>query len=499
MGNFRKALFWSAVERLGLQGVQFFLTIILARLLSPQEYGLIAMLTIFCSLGYLLVDSGLGVALVQRPNNSADDEATVFYANIGAGVVLTLIICAISPLVAKFYGQPVLIPLLCVLSLQVFLSSLGIVQVALLARAMDFRCSAIITTLSVLSSGLVGIVMAWNGMGVWSLVGQSVSGALFRSLLAWRLGNWRPVGRFRRASFLAMWPFASRLSASWLLQAIFDNNLYYMVIGRAYSPIALGLFNRAWSLVQFPAGFVTWVFAGTTIPAFARLQADAEFLKASVRKVFRMVAVVHFPMMAALAIVADPLVRCLLTDKWAPCVPYLQVLAVAGMLYPLHSLHLNTLTAKGRTDLVLRIEVIKRALTVLTLAISFSFGVSAMVWGILVLSVGCLAVNGYYTRKLLHYRWREQALDLAPIIGATALMAVAMSAILFLKSRSMEAWFLLIYLTNPLTLLLVQMAVGLTIYGLIAGLSRMSTFVELRAEILSYMGHESGKRAEGMI
>lgn len=496
MGTLRKAFFWSAMERFGLQGVQFFLTIVLARLLSPREYGLIGMLIVFCSVGQVFADSGLSLALIQRPANSADDEATVFYANIGSGAVLTLIICAISPLVARFYGQPVLIPLLCVLSLQVFLSSFGIVQFALLTRAMDFRRHAIISTLSVLSAGAVGISMALRGMGVWSLAGQSVSGALIRSLLVWRLGNWRLAGRFRRASFQEMWAFSSRLLASGLLNNVFEN-LYNVVIGRVYRPADLGLFTRAQSFAQFPTGFVTSIFAQTTLPAFARVQADIPLLKSSVRKVFRMLVAGHFPVMAAIAILADPLVRCLLTDKWAPCVPYLQVLAFSGMLFPLQALHLNVLMARGRSDLFLRAEIIKKVLTALTLVSTFRFGVSAMVWGILVFSVACLGVNGYYTRKILNYNWSEQALDLAPVIGATAIMAIAMLAVLFLKLKSMGAWFLLFDLKHPWTLLLVQMAVGLMVYGAIAGLSRMSAFVEFRFQVLSYLGYSSIRRAEG--
>lgn len=495
MGTFRTALFWSAMERFGLQAVGFLLSIVLARLLSPREYGLIGMVLVFCSVGHVFADSGLSTALVQRPANSADDEATVFYANIGAGAVLTLLICGISPLVARFYGQPLLIPLLCVLSLQVFLSSFGIVQFALLTRAMDFRRQAIISTLSVLSSGLVGISMAWSGLGVWSLVGQSVTAALFQSLLVWRLGNWRLAGRFRRASFQEMWPFSSKMLASGLLNTVFEN-LYNVVIGRVYRPADLGFFTRAQGLAQFPAGFVTATFWRTTLPAFARMQADMALLKVSVRKVFRLLAAVHFPAMAGLAVVAEPLVRCLLTDKWTPCVPYLQVLAFAGMLYPLHALHLNALTAQGRSDLFLRLEVIKKVLTVLTLVSTFRFGVSAMVWGILVLSVGCLVVNGYYTRKLLNYRWREQALDLVPAIGATMVMVLAMSTILYLKLKTTGA-FLLADLKNPLTLLLVQMAVGLVIYGAIAGLSPMSAFVELRFQVRSYLGYTPIMRAEG--
>ena len=194
--------------------------------------------------------------------------------------------------------------------------------------------------------------------------------------------------------------FSSRLLASSLLNTVFEN-LYNVVIGRVYRPADLGLFTRARSLAQFPAGFVTSMFGQATFPAFSRLQADKTVLKSSVRKVFRMLAAVHFPAMAALAVVADPLVRCLLTDKWAPCVPYLQVLAFAGMLYPLHALHLNVLLAQGRSGLLLRLEVIKKILIVLALVSTFRFGVLAMVWGMLILSIVCLAVNGHYTRQAL--------------------------------------------------------------------------------------------------
>ncbi len=169
------------------------------------------------------------------------------------------------------------------------------------------------------------------------------------------------------------------------------------------------------------------------------------------------------------------------------------------MLYPLHNLHLNVLMAQGRSDLLLRVEFIKKIFIVLTIGCTFRFGVSAIVWGMLVSSVSCLVLNGYYTRKILNYRWREQVLDLAPVIGATTVMAMVMSALLFLKSKSMGAWFLPLGLTNPLTLLLVQMVVGFAIYGLIVGFSRMSAFVELRTEILFYLGHGSGKHTEGIV
>jgi teichuronic acid exporter len=496
MGILRRALFWSAMERFGFQGTGFVLAIILARLLTPREYGLIGMVMVFCGIGQVFADSGLSAGLVQRPANSADDEATVFYLNIGAGAILTLLICVVSPIIAGFYKQPVLVPLLCVLSLQVFLSSFGIVQFALLARAMDFRRQAIVSTLSVLLSGMVGISMAWNGLGVWSLAGQSVTAALFRSLLVWRMGNWRLVGKFRKASFKEMWPFSSRLLFSGLLNTIFEN-FYNVVIGRVYPPAELGLFTRARTLAQFPATFVTSIFGQTTLPAFSRLKADPISLNSSVRKVFRLLAALHFPAMAALAVVAEPLVRVILTDKWLPCVPYLQVLAFVGMVYPLQTLHLNVLTAQGRSDLFLRIEVIKKALTVLTLVVTFRFGVKTMVWGILILSIACLIINGYYTRKLISYHWREQALDLAPVIGATMVMTLAMMAINHLEFIPIDAGLRLFHISSPLHLVLVQVAIGLVVYGTIAGLSRMGNYVEFRSQVIAFFRYGSETSAEG--
>jgi teichuronic acid exporter len=496
MGTLKTALFWSAMERFGLQGTQMLLTIVLARILSPLEYGLIGMVAIFLSVGQVFADSGLSTALMQRPYNSADDETTVFYLNIGAGAALTLIICAVSPLVADFFGQPVLMPLLCFLSLQVLLSSFGLVQFALLARTMDFRRQAIVSSVSVLTAGLVGIGMALKGMGVWSLVGQSLTTALLRSVLIWRLSKWRPTGHFRHTSFRAMWPFSSRLLASVLLNTVFEN-LYNVVIGRVYRPVDLGLFTRARTLAQFPAGLVTTIISQTTLPTFSRLQTDPVLLRVSVRKVFRLVAAGYFPAMAALAVVADPLVRVLLTDKWIACVPYLHVLSFAGMLYPMHALHLNVLLAQGRSDLFLRLEVVKKALTVLTIVTTFRFGVFAMVWGILFLSLVCLAVNGYYSRKLLRYLWWEQTMDLAPVLGATAITALAMVAVKYLDFVSSAANLGSLHPGNPLVLLLVQMAVGLIAYGTIAGLSPMSTYVDFRAQVMALFCSYSETRSEG--
>lgn len=486
MGSLKKALFWSALERLSFQGISFLLTIVMARLLSPHEYGLIGMLSVFFGIGYAFADSGLSKALVQRQINSADDEATVFYLNVFVGFILTVFMCAVSPFVSWFYGQPILTPLLCILSLTIFFSSFGIIQYSIMARRMDFKSHAIASIASIILSGVIGIIMALRGWGVWSLAGQSVSSAFIGSITVWKLGKWRLSGRFRTKSFQEMWPFSSKLLAASLLNAIFAN-LYNIVIGRIYKPSELGLFTRAHTISKFPADFTTSIFSRTLFPAFSRIQDNPLILKVNFRNICCLLSTFHFPSMVGLAIIADPLVRILLTDKWELCIPYLKVLAVAGMFYPLQALHLNALMAKGRGDLILKIEVVKKILTVATILLTFKFGVYAMALGILLHSFTCLLLNIYYTHKIMDYFWQEQAIDLAPVIGATLAMAVPMLAINLLVSFDFLCFMSFIDLKNPLPKLLIQLVTGSIIYGLVVFLIPFNTFLDVRKQLLFYI------------
>lgn len=449
------AFAWAGLEQVGKQCMRFVLSILLARLLTPDDYGLMGMLLVFLYVAQVFVDSGLSAGLIQRKEIGPDDETSVFYVNVVAGILFAIVLCVLSPLVAAFYGQPILAPLLSISSIGVAVGSLGNVQNTLLTRAMDFRTQAKVTMASTLVSGLVGLGMAWQGCGVWSLVGQSLIQSSAGVILVWKWSSWRPTGRFRWTSVRSLWPFSWRMLASAQLNCIFEN-LYSLVIGKLYRPADLGFYTRASTLAMLPAGSVTGMTQRVMFPVFSSEQDDKAKLKQSFRTTVLAMSALYFPVMAGMAAVADPMVTCLLTEKWRPCVPYLQILCFSGMLYPLHALHLNVLMAQGRSDLFLRLEIIKKAMLVVALAITFRLGVGAMVDGMLVFSLAALGLNSYYTRRLIQYGWREQIRDLLPIAGASLGMASLVWSLGFVLT--FNAW----------VLLGAQVALGIVLYGGVA-------------------------------
>lgn len=425
MGALKRAIAWSAIDNFGRQAAQFLLYVVLARLLSPAEYGLVGMLAIFIGVALVFADSGLSTGLVQRPTLTDNDETTVFWLNIATGLLLTLLLCAIAPWVAAFYRQPILVPLLCLMSLQFILSAFGIVQCALLMRTMDFRRLAIINTLSMILSGVVAIGMALAGLGVWSLAGQALSGALVRSGLAWSFSPWRPRGRFSLASMRKIWSFSSNLLIAGLICQFFEN-LYSATIGKVYSAAELGYFTRANQMQTFPAATITGIINRVSFPLFSRLQNDPAALCIALRRAIRLSLVLTVFVLAALAVTADQVVVLLLTKKWEGCVPLARVLVLGGILLPLHILHLSALTAMGRSGVFLWLEIAKRTLQAAALAATWRLGTLGMVWGCAALSVVAYFINSVYNVRLLGYTWRQQAVDVLPILmvgGVAAAMA----------------------------------------------------------------------------
>lgn len=460
------AFFWSAVERLGQQVLQFCISIVLARMLSPSEFGLLGILIIFGSLASVFADAGFGSGLIQRKEISRDEETSIFYLNIAAGFVLMLLLWMAAPLVAGFFRIPLLKPLLRVFSLQLVFSAFGIVQYALLMRQVDFRTQAIISTIATLLSGVIGIGMAWRGFGAWSLVGQMVSRAFLNSALVWVMRPWRPVGIFHWACVKSLWPYSSRLMASNVLNTLFDN-VYAVIIGRVYRPVDLGYFTRAFSVAQLPALLVQTSVGRVLFPVLARKQDDKQWMKEKFRKTGRALASFHFPVMCGLAAIATPLVKCLLTDKWLPCVPYLKILCFSGLLYPFHAMNLDVLVAQGRSDLFFRLEVIKKIMTALMVVATFRFGTIWMVWGILINSIACYFVNAYYTRAMIDYGWREQGRDLLPILIASLGMGAAVASLNYIAFG------------NDWLRLAAQIALGVLIYGLLALAGRRGSYADL--------------------
>lgn len=417
----KKGLAWSMIERFATQGVQFLFGIILARLLSPDDYGVIAMPLVFLAIAQCIIDSGFSTALIRKPELTEDDLSTAFYFNIGIGILCYAVLFFSSPLIADFYHTPILSSLLKVTALAVLFNPLCAVQQAILTRKIDFKTQAIVSLSGAILSGIVGLSMAYNGFGVWSLVFQQVGGYLIRTILLWILGKWKPKRKWSWESFHYLWGFGSKMLGSGLLDTIY-NNIYPIVIGKYFSAQDLGNYTRAQQFSSLPSSNVTGVLQRVTFPVLSSIQNEDERLAKNYRKILKLSAFLVFPMMLMLSAIANPLVRILLTDKWIGCVILLQIVCFQMMWYPIHAINLNLLTVKGRSDLFFRLEVLKKIIGVCIMCITIPNGIIWMVSGGIVSSMISLVINTYYTGKLIHVGYLKQMRDLLPIFGISLFM-----------------------------------------------------------------------------
>ena len=422
-----RALVWSTVNQVGLQGVQLVVGIVLARLLLPAEFGLVAMLTIFMSLAQSFVDSGFGAALIQRSKLELADTSTVFYFNIAVGLILAGLLAIAAPAIASFYDQPTLTSLTRVLALNLVINAFGVVQTNLLTKQLEFRGQTVVAVTGVTVGGAVAIVMALQGLGVWSLVGQSLVSNAVRTTGLWFVSDWRPARIFSLSSLRSMFAFGSRLLASGIIFNVVDN-MHSLVIGKLFAANQLGLFTQARRLQGSASTGLANIISRVTFPAFSEVQRDDVRLRRGVQKALITAVFINFPIMIGLAACAKPLISIFLTDKWLPCVPYLQLLCVVGLAYPLHVVNQNLLVAKGRSDLFLRLEIIKQGLVISGIALTWPFGVSGLICGQIVVSITCFYLNSYYTGKLIGYSFWKQTRDIAPYLGASAMMGLLVYA-----------------------------------------------------------------------
>jgi len=460
------ALFWSFLERIGQQGIQFVIAIVLARLLLPEQFGLIAMLTIFMAIAQSFIDSGFGLALIQKQDADHLDECSIFFFNILVGFLVAGALFFLAPWIAAFYKIPLLTPLARVLSLNLIINAFGVVHTSLLTKRIDFKAQMKVSVIATVLSGSIGVAMAYRGYGVWSLVAQSIGSNLFRTTLLWLFLPWRPSWIFSPASLRSMFSFGSKLLFSGLLDTIYTN-LYLVVIGRVFSATDLGYYTRAEQTQQLPVSNLSSTVGRVTFPVFSSMQDDKIRLKRSIRKALSTLAMVNFPLMIGLAVVAKPLVLVLLTDKWLPCVPYLQLLCVVGMLYPLHAINLNVLMAQGRSDLFFRLDIYKKAMITAVIFITWRWGIRAMIYGQIVTSIVAYYMNSYYTGRLLSYPAGEQIKDFLPVLGLASLMGCGVYLAGYIPLESTVA------------LLISQVSIGVVLYILLCGCTKTSSFLEI--------------------
>lgn len=419
----RKGLQWSAIERILTQGIQLGMTLLLARLLGPIAFGLIGMLTVFIAIANVFVDSGFTSALIRKIDRTESDLVTAFYYNIVISILCYLVLYFGAPYTAGFYQQPELQGLLRILGLTVFLNAFTLIPRMQLTVAMDFKTQAKISVISVLVSGCTAIVLALNGYGVWALVVQTLLNTICNLILFNVFSPWLPRGKVTRESFNYLFGFGSKLLFSGLLDVIY-NNLYQIIIGKKFSPTVVGQFTQANQLASVPAMTLTGIIQRVTFPLFSQLQDSAENMESVYRLTLKMAIVVIFPLIIGLGLVAQPLLTSLLGEQWQSAASLLSVLCVGYMLYPVHAINLNLLQVMGRSDLFLKLEVIKKTIGIVILLISIFYGVLGMCIGFTLSSYFSLLLNTYYTAKLTRISQWQQFKDLAPIWLAVVLSAL---------------------------------------------------------------------------
>ena len=407
-----KGVIWSSVERFSVQGIHFIVMLVVARLLEPKDFGLVGMLTIFMAVSQSLIDSGFSQALIRKLDRTDTDQCTVFYFNIVVSLCLYLILFLIAPFVADFYNEPQLTSLMRVLCLMVIINSMAVVQRAIYTASLNFKTQAKATFSAAVVSGVVGIYMAWSGFGVWSLVGQQLTSATANTFMLWWYSSWRPKLIYSWKSFRELFAFGSNLLLSGLLDTIY-NNIYQIVIGKIYSAANLGFFTQAKHISALPSSNINGIIVRVTYPVLSTIQDDDERLSVNYRKLLRTSAFIVFPLMCGLAGISRPLVNILLGSKWNFTSTLLVPICMAMMWYPVHAINLNLLKVKGRSDLFLRLEIIKKILGVSMLIATAPFGLIVMCYGTVVNSIIALIINTYYTGKLINMSFIRQMIDLA--------------------------------------------------------------------------------------
>ena len=433
-----KGVVWSGLNSFSVQGVQFLVMLVMARLLTPSDYGLVGMIVIFTAIASLFIDSGLGNALIRKLDRTEADNSTVFLFNVAVGLLMYIILFFSAPYVADFYNMPLLCPVMRVSCIGIMINALTAVQGAMYNINLDFKTPAIISFSTSIVSGIVGITMAYIGMGVWALVIQGLTGGVLRACLIWILSKWRPKLIFSWQSFKDLFGYSSKLLVSGLLDCIY-NNIYPIVIGKFFSAANLGLYNRAQHFANLPSKNLTSIVRGVTFPVLCKLQNDDEKLALNYRRLLKMITYLVFPMMLLLATLSYPVVITLVGERWAFCAILLPIICIARMWYPVHSINLNLLQVKGRSDLFLRLEVIKKVVGVAIMVITIPMGIIAMCCGQIVSSIICLIINTYYTGKLIKVGFFVQIKDMAPcILLSVAACAGAYLTAIFLPNAFLQ-------------------------------------------------------------
>ena len=434
-GNVVKNFIWRFAERCGAQIVTFIVSILLARILSPEDYGTIALVTVFTSILQVFVDSGLGTALIQKKNADDLDFSSVFYFNFIVCILLYIVMFLGAPYIAVFYNNMELVPIIRTISITIVISGIKGIQQSYVSRNMLFKRFFFSTLGGTIFSAIIGITMAYLGFGVWALVAQQLSNAAIDTMILWITVRWRPKLMFSWKHLINLLSFGWKLLVSSLLDTVY-NNLRNLIIGKIYSSSDLAFYNQG---DKFPKVIVTNIntsIDSVLLPAMSGVQDDHMRVKNMTRRAIKTSTYIMAPLMMGLAFCATPIVDLVLTDKWLPCVPFLQVFCVTYMFWPIHTANLNAINSMGRSDIFLKLEILKKVIGLVLLFISMKISVMAMAYSLLISGLLSQVINSWPNQKLLNYGYLEQLKDILPSIFLAVLMGFLVSLIQLIQLNS---------------------------------------------------------------
>lgn len=418
-----KGFQWAVIDNIANQGITFLVGIVLANLLSPTEFGIIGLITVFINLSTTIIDGGFVTALIRKTDADDNDYNTVLYSNIGISIVLMLLLIAGAPAMADFFHQPELSKLMPVMSVVLIINAFSLIPKTQFTKRIDFRRQAIASLIASITSGIIGITLAFRGHGVWSLVWQQIVRQGMLAICFWLLNDWRPTLCFSRNSFKDLFGFGSRLLAANLINALFKD-AFVLVIGKIYTPRSLGFYNRADQFNLIVSNNLSQVIQRVTLPALTLVQDDKERLQATFRKFLMYSAMLTFPLAFGLAAIAKPLILLLIGEQWLPCVRYLQIMSLYGAIYPLQQLNLNILSVLRHSEYFLRLEIIKKIIFVPVIFIGICIDLESMIWSAVVYYYLEFILNSWYAHRLIGYGTWRQICDIFPIYFSNICIAL---------------------------------------------------------------------------
>ena len=468
------SLFWKLMERGGTYGIQFLVQIVLARLLAPEQFGVIAIVMVFINLAQVFVQSGFNTALIQKKNADEVDFSSIFYLSLGTAGILYILMYITAPFIANFYDYEILVPVLRVLSLTLFAGAFNSVQNAYISRNLLFKKLFKSSLGAITISGAIGIIAAYQGLGIWALVIQQLVNQISITIIMWFTVRWRPKLLFSLSRVKELFSYGWKLLVSSLLNVLYMD-LRTLIIGRIYSTSTLGYYNQGQLFPKVIVSNIDGSIQSVMLPTLSAHQDNKNRVKEMMRRAIVTSSFIIIPMMVGLAVISESLVKTILTEKWLPSVPFIQIFCISYALMPIHTANLQAINAMGRSDIFLKLEIIKKIYGLTILAISLPFGVYALAIGFVLSGIISSFVNSYPNKKLLDYNYREQISDIMPSLLISLVMGVIVYTFNFLD---ITAW----------KILVIQIGTGIIIYFGLAKIFRLECYNYLVATIKQLIG-----------